>query len=653
MIIGTAGHIDHGKSTLVRVLTGVNTDRLKEEQERGISIELGYAYAPLPDGAVLGFIDVPGHERLVHTMVAGACGIDFALLVIAADDGPMPQTREHLAILELLGVSKAAVALTKIDRVDEERLRRVTAQVSELLSTTVFAHAPLFMLNATATSHPGITLLKAHLQAAARQQSARSASAAKQLFRLAVDRVFTLAGRGTVVTGTAFSGCVQVGDTLSVMPAGLTARVRSLHVQNQSALSGARGDRCALNLSGVEKNEVRRGDWLADARALAPTTRIDAQLQLLPAVNPLETWAAVHFHAGTAHRVARIVPLEAQRIAGGETTRVQLIFETAVCAMPGDRFIVRDAQALHTIGGGVVLDPFAPARKRRTSARLAYLDALERMLAGEGLASLVHEARWGVSVDELSRLNGKPAEAIELPAEARLIEARPERFVILQEHWSALRKKTLSALRAFHTQTPDEAGPDSARLRRIAASQLPERRWRALIDELVKEGAIERSGQWLRLPEHVAILSPTDQALAQRLQALLAAGGFDPPWVRELAVTLGTAEDEVRRVLLKQVTRGAVYQLVRDLFYDAARIGELAALAAGVAGPGRVVTAARFRDTIGLGRKRTIQILEFFDRVGYTRRVRDTHLLRTESTWGSVASAVRAPPPAAGAPLAR
>ena len=275
------------------------------------------------------------------------------------------------------------------------------------------------------------------------------------------------------------------------------------------------------------------------------------------------------------------------------------------------------------------------------------------MLAGEGIAPLLQQARCGIALEELSRLSSKRPEALALPASARLIEARPERFVILEDHWAVLRQKTLAALRAFHAHTPDEAGPDGARLRRIAAPQLPERRWRALLDELLRETAIERSGQWLRLPEHVAVLCPADEALAQRLQPLLAAGGFDPPWVRELAVTLGTAEDQVRQVLLKQVTRGAVYQLVRDLFYDAARMGELAALAAAVAGSEKVITAAEFRDTIGLGRKRTIQILEFFDRVGYTRRVHDTHLLRTDSAWGSVASAVRAPPAVSRAPAAR
>src|SRR4029077_4081265 len=258
MIVGTAGHIDHGKTTLVRALTGVNTDRLKEEQERGISIELGYAYVPLANGEVLGFIDVPGHERLIHTMVAGACGIDFALLVVAADDGVMPQTREHLAILELLGVARGAVALTKADRVEPTRLETVQAEVTALLASTPLRGAPVFSLNATAHDDPGTRALKHYLSdVATRTGSKDYVAVTLDLFRLAVDRVFTLAGHGTVVTGTVFSGQVHINDTLAVMPRGTSTRVRSIHTQNRPAERGSAGERCALNLAGIEKSDVR------------------------------------------------------------------------------------------------------------------------------------------------------------------------------------------------------------------------------------------------------------------------------------------------------------------------------------------------------------------------------------------------------------
>ncbi|TLY77000.1 MAG: selenocysteine-specific translation elongation factor, partial [Gammaproteobacteria bacterium] len=284
MIVGTAGHIDHGKTTLVRALTGVDTDRLKEEKARGISIELGYAYTPLDNGDALGFIDVPGHERFVHTMVAGACGIDFALLVIAADDGAMPQTREHLAVLELLGVARGAVALTKIDRVSAARLHEVQVEVTSLLAPTALGGAPMFMINATAAQDPGTDSLRRYLHAAAtgRDIAGTHAGNADGLLRLAVDRVFTLAGLGTVVTGTVFSGCVRTGDTVAVMPANKRSRVRSIHTQNRASEVGYAGQRCALNLVGIDKDEVARGDWVADQRALVPTTRVDVRLRLLP-----------------------------------------------------------------------------------------------------------------------------------------------------------------------------------------------------------------------------------------------------------------------------------------------------------------------------------------------------------------------------------
>src|SRR6266436_6566395 len=318
MIIGTAGHIDHGKTSLVRALTGVDTDRLKEEKARGISIELGYAYTPLAGGEVLGFVDVPGHERLVHTMVAGAGGIDFALLVVAADDGVMPQTREHLAILELLGITHGAVALTKIDRADDARIRSVKAQIEALLASTALSEAPLFPLAATALEDSGVAALRAHLHATAANWPEHPEDG---LFRLGVDRVFTLPGRGTVATGTARAGRVQIGDTLAVMPAGTTVRVRSIHAQNRDTGIGRAGQRCALNLVGIEKTALARGDWLADPRALVPSTRFDVHLRRLADGRVLADRAPLHIHVGTAHRVAHVVCLEGNQLKAGASAR--------------------------------------------------------------------------------------------------------------------------------------------------------------------------------------------------------------------------------------------------------------------------------------------------------------------------------------------
>lgn len=631
MIVGTAGHIDHGKTTLVRALTGVDTDRLKEEKERGISIELGYAYVSPPAGGELGFIDVPGHERLIHTMVAGACGIDFALLVVAADDGVMPQTREHLAILNLLGVQRGAVALTKVDRVDEPRRREAETQLAEVLAPTPLASAPVFRVDATQPADPGVLALARHLgEAAARQRSRED----DRLFRLAIDRVFTLPGHGVVVTGTVFSGTVRTGEALAVTPAGATARVRGLRAQNQPAEAGRAGQRCAVNLAGIEKSALARGDWLADPRLLVPTRRIDTRLRTLPESGvSLVSGSPVHVHLGTRHLVAQLVLLDADRLAAGDTARVQLVFETPVCACPGDRFIVRDAQAAHTVGGGVVLDPYAPSRRRRSPQRLQYVDALERFVGGHGLAELLAMARFGVRMSELVRLTSRAPEHVRLPAEALIQNAGSEQYVLLPALWDELREHAVAALRAFHERTPDEPGPDAGRLRRMAMPDAPSALWNCLVEDLVRERRVLRNGPWLHMPEHRITLSERDEALARQLQPLLAAGRFDPPWVRELAARVGEPEERVRQVLRKQVTRGSVYQVVRDLFYDSDRIGELAETIAEIARGHGAVDAAHFRDAIGLGRKRSIQILEFFDRVGYTRRIADAHVLRVDSGW--------------------
>jgi selenocysteine-specific elongation factor len=630
MIIGTAGHIDHGKTSLVRALTGVDTDRLKEEKERGISIELGYAYSTVAGGESLGFIDVPGHERLVHTMVAGAGGIDLALLVIAADDGVMPQTREHLAILELLGVRRGVVALSKIDRVDEARSREVAAQVKILLSPTALRDAPLFALNAAAPDDPGVAALHAHLIRIAANWPKRSEDG---LFRLAVDRVFTLPGRGTVATGTALAGCVHVGDTITVMPAGTPVRVRSIHAQNRDSEFGRAGQRCALNLAGIDKTALARGDWLADPRALNPSMRLDVQLRWLPASGVLVNQTRLHVHIGTAHRVAQVALLEANELIGGGTTRAQLVFDRPVCAAPGDVFITRDAQARNTVGGGMVIDPGAPARRRRSPERLAYLAAIQRMLLGEGIASLMENLPHGIEMRELVRLRGLPPEHIALPPQTRIVDPGGQSVLMLDSHWQRLCQRALTALLGFHLQQPDEPGIDRGRLRRMTAPTIADAVWRALVDDLVQRRLVQQSEYWLHMPEHRVKLNERERNLAQKLQSALAARAFEPPWVRDLAMAVRANDDEVRLVLRKCTVQREVYQVVRDLFYHRDSIRALARELRSLYEQRGFIEAADYRDSIGVGRKRTIQILEFFDRVGYTRRTARGRMLRVDSSW--------------------
>ncbi|WP_213778079.1 selenocysteine-specific translation elongation factor [Caballeronia sp. dw_276] len=633
MIVGTAGHIDHGKTTLVRALSGVDTDRLKEEKARGISIELGYAYVPLDSGDVLGFIDVPGHEKLVHTMTAGASGIDYALLVIAADDGVMPQTREHLAILQLLGVKQGAVALTKTDRVDPRRLHDVHNEINSFLAGSTLQDAPVFDTNATLADDPGVAALDAHLRAAAAAWRMRRDDG---LFRLAIDRVFTLAGQGTIVTGTVVAGRVTAGDALMLAPKGERVRVRSIHAQNRAAESGRAGERCALNLAGIEKDAIDRGDWIVDPRLSRASERIDATLTVLPdATVTLQHWAPVHVHLGTQHQVAHVALLDGDSLGSDQIGRVQLVFERPLCALPGDRFIVRNAQANRTIGGGHVLDPFGPARKRRTPERLQWLDAIQAMLDTGTLDALLDRAPNGLPRSLLEQMSGMPAALLNLPADTRTVTlSGDDALFIAGATWRALTVRLLAALKQFHERSPDEQGPDASRLRRIVAPQMDDALWRALINDACAGGDVVRSGPWLQLPDHTVTLDEADQVLALKLLPAVKAGGFNPPWVRDLAVSIDVSEERVRLLLRKLARQGEVFQVVRDLFYHRDAIRELAAIAASQAENNDArLAAAPFRDATALGRKRAIQVLEFFDRVGYTRFHREMHVMRTDSGW--------------------
>ena len=648
MIIGTAGHIDHGKTTLVRALTGVDTDRLPEEKARGISIDLGYAYTALAGGDVLGFVDVPGHERFIHTMLAGATGIDFALLVVAADDGVMPQTREHVDILALLGIGEGAIALTKTDVVDSSRVAEVSAELRTLTARTPLRDAPIYPVSAR--TGQGIDALRDHLATRAAEAVRRSDNGH---FRLAVDRSFTLTGIGTVVTGTVHSGEVRVGDEMIVAPAGRAVRVRSVHAQNRASELGSSGQRCALNLASIARDEVGRGDWVVAPELALSTTRFDARLTpLRGASRVLDSSASVHLHLGAAHVVARLVALDAQRPdvdeSAPEASRlVQVVLRSPIAAWRGDRFIVRDASATQTLAGGRVLDPFAPTRYRRSPERLAVLAALEEPTPGAQLARLLDGAASGVDLARFARAGNlcHLDEAVE-GLGARRVAAGGADFLISQARWRALAAQALQALGAFHDAHREEMGPDAARLKRIAFPKLDPAVYRALIADLLAAGELRQSGPWLHLPQHDNAPSPQESTLVARILPRLLGAPFDPPWVRDLAKDLAQPEALVRTALIRASKRGESYQVVRDLFYHPAAIRELAATAASLQDAAGEVRAAEFRDRTGLGRKRAIQILEFFDRVGFTRRVRDGHVVRGDSLLALDA-------PAAGARDAR
>ena len=650
MLIGTAGHIDHGKTTLIRALTGVDTMHLPEEKARGITIELGYAYAPVEGtgdggeavdtGRVLGFIDVPGHERFVPTMLMGAAGIDYALLVVAADDGVMPQTREHLAILHLLGIERSAVALTKCDRVEPARIAEVQADIASLLAPTRLARSPVFPVSAI--TGEGVDALRAHLHAIALSEAARSADAG---FRLVADRRFALAGAGTIITGTVHAGSVNVGDTLLLArPEGFRreVRVRSLRANNHKTDCAGPGSRCAVNLSGIDFGEIERGDWLLHPALAHPTDRLDLRLNLLPdAPRKLGQWASVTLHHAGGHAMARLAllddALEAGGLAPGGSALVQAVLDRPVFACCGDRIVIRDAAGRETLGGGRVLDPFPPSRHRRRPDRLALLAILERPDPSARLVALVDNAPQGIDVDALAAAHNLPDDRWQpLLPNVRHIATKAGGRLFSPAAWTALGETALARLAAHHEAFADEPGVERERLRRMCAPQIPPAVFLARLEDLLAEGRIARAGSAWHLPAHTVELSPGDRARADALLARLTNGAFDPPWVRDLAAACDLQETEVRSLLRRIAMRGEIFQVVRDLFYPRATVRRMCEIVSELAtlNEGRV-RAADFRDIIGGGRKRAIQILEFFDRVGYTRRVGEgkcrAHMLRGEA----------------------
>jgi selenocysteine-specific elongation factor len=628
MIVGTAGHIDHGKTTLTRALTGVDTDRLKEEKARGISIELGYAYRALAGGERLGIIDVPGHEKFIRTMASGVTGIDLALLVVAADDGVMPQTREHLAILRHLNVGRAVVAITKADRADAARLHDVENDIAMLLANSPFDGAPLFRTNALDPDDAGVAGLLAYFDSVA---ATLPAHGQERLFRLGVDRSFVLAGRGTVITGTALSGSVAVGDSLVLAPGGETVRVRAIHAQNKAAETGHAGQRLALNLAGIARDDIERGNWLVAPGLAACSERLDADVTLGLDAPDLSAWMPVHVHLGAAHHVAHLVPLnDAGHGQAALVQLVQLVFDTPVHAVPGDRFVLRNAQATLTIGGGMVLDPFGAARKRRSPARIAWLDALRRFAGDADAAALLAAAPAGLRLSQLVRLAQLAPGQLQLaPATLRLPLPGGDQLLIDPATLAPLQQKVLDAVAAFHARVPDDVGPERWHLKRMVYPDADEALWTGLVTTLLDQDMLRASGNRLHLPSHSVELSDAERALGERLLAQLEAGRFDPPWVRDLAVAGAIAEDEVRRLLRKLARAGMVTQVVPDLFYHPHALRELAHIIA-TSSDGET---ASFRDATGLGRKRAVQVLEYFDRSGYTRRIQNRHVLRPNASW--------------------
>lgn len=629
MIVGTAGHIDHGKTSLVRALTGVDTDRLKEEKIRGISIDLGFAYLPVGNGSV-GFVDVPGHERFIRNMLAGVSGIDFVMLVVAANEGIKPQTEEHLQIIDLLGISRGVVVVTKSDLVDDERIAVLKDEITRRLRSTNLDNAPIFAVSVTRGD--GVDVLRqAIIEAHTHKETSREGR-----FRMAVDRSFTLAGTGTVVTGTVMSGQIEVGEQVVISPSGLNAQVRSIHAQNRKTLIGQRGDRCALNLVGthVSRDGIARGDVVLDAALHCPTDRIDSYVRLLATERrPLAHWTPVKLHHGTSEVVARAVILADGPLAPGEEGFVQLVLDHPTAAVVGEQFIIRDISDTRTIGGGCFLDLRPPTRKRRSPQRLAQLHANFETNPAEAISGLLSLPPRYVMLTAFERDRAlSQVQSDDLVRELDLVVLihGAERCVLSRKTDAKLNADILAILEGHHRNHTELVGLGFEKLRIQLEPRLPA----VILNEFLQKSLVSTKhvvieGALVRLASHVMHLAAGDERMWQQVSLLL--GGtnrFHPPKVRDLGEQLRRSESDIRRLMKALARMGRVHEISRDHFFMKDAVADVLDEVIDLAGKNSDrVTVAELRNRLDNGRRVATELLEFFDRHGVTIRRGDFRIL--------------------------
>jgi len=627
VVVGTAGHIDHGKSTLVRVLTGIDPDRLKEEKERGITIDIGFAHLDLGDGLTLGIVDVPGHERFVKNMLAGVGGIDLVMLVVAADEGVMPQTREHLAICQLLRITSGLTVLTKADMAEPEWLELVTEDVRGFLRGTFLDGRPIVPVSAK--TGEGLDALRRQLGELARAVPARSTDAT---FRLPIDRVFTIRGFGTVVTGTVAAGQVAVDERVEVYPRELSAKVRGLQTHGQAVSAAVAGQRTAVNLQGTERAAIERGDVLSLPGLLRPTFMLDATCELLAdAPAPLKTRQRVRFHIGTSEVMARVHLLDGNELEPGGHGYVQVRLEAPVVALPRDRYVIRSYSPMVTIGGGELLD-VAPPKARRSPALLARLAVLER---GEPPAVIEEHVRrvgpGGARTADLRARTPFGPEALrgllaDLTARGRVLLVDREWYV----HADAaqrLRDEAVAALGAFHAREPLKPGMSKEELR-TRLGGLDERVFLPLLDRFATAGAIAVEKDKVRLAEHQVRLDPRQQALLDRLEAEFREAGVAPPSAEEAFAKLHMSRAEDQALLQVLLDERRLVRVKEGLYFHAAPLRDAESRVAAFLRERKEITPQDMKDLLGITRKYAIPLLEYLDGQRLTVRVGDKRILR-------------------------
>ncbi|HXG52024.1 MAG TPA: selenocysteine-specific translation elongation factor [candidate division Zixibacteria bacterium] len=630
-IIGTAGHIDHGKTSLIKALTGQDTDRLKEEKERGISIDLGFAHLTLPDGTEAGVVDVPGHERFIRNMLAGAHGMDLVLFTVAADDGVMPQTEEHLDIVHLLGVKMAIFVITKADLVPPARIAEVEEEIGILTLGTALEGAPVVAVS-TVTGQ-GLEELKTRIA-----ETLRSCDrpAPRGYFRLPVDRAFILQGHGVIVTGTALSGEIGTGDRVRCLPGDQIFRVRSLQVHGRPVEKAGWGQRVALNLTGPDRAEVERGHVICHESITRTSERFDAFLEVRPAAaKGIKNHQRIRVHLGTAERLGRIVLLGGEeRVEPKQSAFCQIVLAEPLLALRGDHFILRDETAQRTLAGGTVLHPWAERHKRGETGLEERLDTLRRGDQDALTQALLDESKeFALPVEAIQQFLNLTAEelgdSIQKTAGLRSFNAEGERVYTTQAKWERLRQALLDALGAFHASHPLVPGMDMEELRGKLLYRLSPKIFRAVVDTLLAEKTIAKEENLLRLSTHRVQLGGAEKALMERIKRLLAEQPGTPPELKEIEKHLGVGRAKLAEVMRLLERDGSVVRVASELYFTGAYVDRVRDLLYRFLSDKGEITAAAFRDLLGSSRKYTIALLEYFDRVGTTVRIGDIRRLKS------------------------
>jgi selenocysteine-specific elongation factor len=614
MIVTLAGHVDHGKTTLVRLLTGTDTDRLAEERRRGLTIDLGFAYLQ-HDGGVIGFVDVPGHHRFIHNMVAGVAALQHALLVIAADDGPMPQSREHLQILDLIGIRRGLIALTKCDRVTPERRAAARREIEALVAGTFLQGCPI--IETSAETGEGLAALRATLIDAA---ATIDQAPADRPFRMAVDRAFTLKGTGVVVTGTVYAGEVGVDQEIHHFPSGRRARVRGLRVQNQPAAIARPGDRAALNLVGLEVSELGRGDWVASHPETGHRHLVIDLSVLDDFSRSIRQWLPVHVYHATRHSTGRLALFGGAGLPPGAAGWAELDCDEPLFAKRGDRLVIRDQGLDRTLGGGTVLDNRPRPRRRRAPARIASIAAYQQPTPAQSLAALL--ALGALDTREFQQVWHLP-----LASQEALIQATPatlhDHHLVLDSLWADWSAALLAECETRHAEDPGLQGLQE----NAFGNQVPERFRGDVLRELVAAGKLEQRAGRYRPLRHQVRLAPNEAAIFERLQPLLAQP--QPMSLGDIAKDLKIPLINLQKLVRQLAIKGAVTQVNDKRVYLPDQVRALAETAMRLSSQGPF-TARDFRDAAAIGRNIAIDVLEFFDARGFTRRNGDTRIVATD-----------------------